>query len=61
MTRTLASLYALFLLAPACFCAEAKSSGPGDLHPQALPEPDGKLAPHPALMTQSPVVSPSAR
>src|SRR5262249_41278933 len=38
-----------------------ESSGPGELHPQALPEPDGKLAPHPALMTQSPVVSPSAK
>ena len=37
-----------------------KSSGPGELHPQALTDPDGKLALHPALMIQSPVESPSA-
>src|SRR5262249_25950732 len=37
-----------------------ESSGPGELHPQALAEPDVELAPHPALMIQSPVVSPSA-
>jgi hypothetical protein len=37
-----------------------QSSGPGEFHPQALTEPDGKLALHPALMIQSPVVSPSA-
>jgi hypothetical protein len=29
-----------------------ESSSPGEFHPQALTEPDGKLAPHPALHTQ---------
>ena len=38
-----------------------QSSSPGELHPRALTEPDGKLAPHPALMIQSPVGSPSAK
>src|SRR5450755_1157658 len=38
-----------------------ESSSPGELHPQALAEPDVELASHPALMTQSPVVSRSAR
>src|SRR5262249_61943051 len=40
--------------------AQDESSGPGELHPQALAEPDVELAPHPALMIQSPVVSRSA-
>ena len=38
-----------------------QSSSPGELHPQALTELDGRLAPHPALMIQSPVVSQAAR
>src|SRR3954452_20357181 len=43
-------------------CAgDQESSGPGELHPQALSDPDGRLAPHPALMIQSPVESRSAR
>src|SRR5262249_60382783 len=37
-----------------------ESSGPGELHPQALAEPDVELAPHPALLIQSPARSPSA-
>jgi hypothetical protein len=37
------------------------SSSPGEFHPQALTEPDGRLSPHPALMIQSPVESRSAR
>src|SRR5262245_41273675 len=41
--------------------AHHKSSGPGEFHPQALSDPDGRLAPHPALMIQSPVESRSAR
>src|SRR4051794_31225055 len=32
-----------------------ESSSPGELHPQALAEPDVELSPHPALMIQSPV------
>ncbi len=36
-----------------------ESSSPGELHPQALTETDMRLSPHPALMVQSPVVSPS--
>ncbi len=38
-----------------------ESSGPGEFHPQALSDPDGRLSPHPALMIQSPVVSRAAR
>src|SRR5262249_18077302 len=50
-----------FMLQELPRCAgDDKSSGPGELHPQALTEPDGKLAPHPALMIQSPVGSPPA-
>src|SRR5262249_31660246 len=41
--------------------AEEESSGPGELHPQAFSDPDGRLSPHPALMIQSPVESRSAR
>ena len=37
-----------------------ESSSPGEFHPQALTDPDGRLSPHPALMIQSPVVSPTA-
>src|SRR5262245_58452613 len=39
---------------------DEESSSPGELHPQALTEPDVELAPHPALMIQLPVVSRSA-
>ena len=43
-------------------CAgDQESSGPGEFHPQALSDPDGRLSPHPALMIQSPVESRSAR
>ena len=41
--------------------ADHESSGPGEFHPQALSDPDGRLSPHPALMIQSPVESRSAR
>jgi hypothetical protein len=34
-----------------------KSSSPGELHPQALTEPDGNLSAHPALIVQSQVES----
>src|SRR5262249_25705469 len=37
-----------------------ESSSPGEFHPQALTDPDVRLAPHPALMIQSPVESRSA-
>jgi hypothetical protein len=37
-----------------------KSSSPGESHPRALTEPDVELAPHPAPMIQSPVLSRSA-
>src|SRR5512147_888065 len=37
------------------------SSSPGEFHPQALSDPDGRLAPHPALMIQPPAESRSAR
>src|SRR3954454_18753577 len=40
---------------------DQESSGPGELHPQALSDPDGRLSPHPALMIRSPVESRSAR
>src|SRR3954454_17564406 len=40
---------------------DQESSGPGELHPQALSDPDGRLSPHPALMIQSTVESRSAR
>jgi hypothetical protein len=33
--------------------AADESSSPGDFHPQALTEPDGKLSLHPALLVQS--------
>src|SRR5262249_50621367 len=39
---------------------DEESSSPGAFHPEALAEPDVELAPHPALMTPSPVVSRSA-
>src|SRR5207248_3218029 len=43
-------------------CAsDHESSGPGELHPQALSDPDGSLATHPALMIQSLVESRSAK
>src|SRR5262249_19038818 len=38
-----------------------ESSGPGELPPQALADPDGSLATHPALMIQSLVESRSTR
>src|SRR5262249_17801047 len=40
---------------PRC-AGDDESSSPGELHPQALAEPDVELSPHPALMTPSPVV-----
>src|SRR5262245_61793696 len=40
---------------------DQESSGPGEFHPQALSDPDGSLATHPALMIQSPVESRSAK
>src|SRR5512135_2930806 len=45
------------------FAGEAhdESSSPGEFHPQALSDPDGRLSPHPALMIPSPVESRSAR
>src|SRR5436305_10148248 len=43
-----------------CACHQ-ESSGPGEFHPQALSDPDGRLSPHPALMIQSLVESRSAR
>jgi hypothetical protein len=33
--------------------ADDESSGPGEFHPQALTDPDVRLAPHPALMIRS--------
>ena len=33
--------------------ADDKSSSPGELHPQALTDPDVRLSPHPALMIRS--------
>src|SRR5262249_34529118 len=38
-----------------------ESSGPGELHPQALSGPGGRVAPHPALMIRSTVEFRSAR
>src|SRR5512135_3468053 len=35
-----------------------QSSSPGEFHPQALTEPDGRLAPHPALITRPLVALP---
>src|SRR6516225_11211532 len=32
-----------------CVAGDHPSSGPGEFHPQALTEPDGRLATHPAL------------
>ena len=37
--------------------ADHESSSPGELHPQALTEPDGNLSAHPALIVQSRGVS----
>ena len=35
-----------------------ESSSPGEFHPQALTEPDGRLSPHPALITRPTVALP---
>src|SRR6516162_5001622 len=41
--------------------AQEESSSPGEFHPQALTEPDGSLATHPALITRPfPALSPRA-
>src|SRR5215469_5687034 len=44
-----------------CRGRDHESSGPGEFHPQALADPDGSLATHPALMIQSLVESRSAK
>src|SRR5215467_6866720 len=61
LQKLLQALLDLLGLFPRSTEAQQESSSPGELHPQALTEPDGWLAPHPALMIQSPVVSPAAK